>query len=272
MTLHILTLSWNGAEKLTRLYNSLIPALKDIPYLWSIKDNGSSDNTSKIIPTWNGNINIIQYKDNLQNFSEGNNYIFNTLSPQDNDVIMLLNNDVSFGDTTSIRKMLSLLKNDIGIVGGKLLYTDTNKIQHCGVVFTRKMSLPVHFRSGEMDDENSSKNRYFQAVTGAAMMLTASDYKSICNTNKSGIKGLCEELIWCFDDIDACNAIRNNGKKILYCGDTKIFHDESASLKKNPVNKLFMGPNVRFFLNKWKNKYSIDAQYYAADPNYNVVK
>jgi GT2 family glycosyltransferase len=273
MTLHIFTLTWNAAEKITRLYNSLIPALDGIEYVWYIKDNNSTDNTNKIIPAWTGNINYIQYKDNLQNFSQGNNHLYSIAAPKDNDAIMLLNNDVSFGDTVSIRKMLNHLKDDVGIVGAKLLFTDTNKIQHCGVVFTNKHKLPIHYRSGEEDDINSSKNRYFQAVTGAAMIMKAEDYRSICTTNKSGINGLCEELIWCFDDIDACNAIHiNNKKKILYCGDTKIFHDESASLKKNPINRLFLGANVRYFTNKWKGRYIIDAPLYVADPNYNVVK
>ena len=43
--LYILTLTWNGIEKLTKLKDSLIPSLENIDYTWIIKDNDSSDNT-----------------------------------------------------------------------------------------------------------------------------------------------------------------------------------------------------------------------------------
>jgi GT2 family glycosyltransferase len=270
--LHILTLTWNKCDKLTRLRESLIPALEGIAFNWIIKDNASIDNTRDVASTWGDKVKVIKYKDNLQNFSQGMNYIFNAASPTDNDLILFLNNDVVFGDNTSIKNMISLLKDDVGVVGAKLLYTGTKRLQHAGVIFPNH-GLPLNYRRGDMDDANASQNRYFQAVTGAVAIMKASTYKNICTTNKSGINGLCEELIWCFDDIDACLSIINNQKKkIVYCGETNVFHDESASLKENPVNKLFMDHNVKVFSNKWRGRYINDLDRYATNHKYNLVK
>ena len=272
-TLNLITLTWNAADKLQRLKDSLFPALKDIDFKWFIKDNNSNDNTYELASTWGDNVKIIKYPNNLQNFSEGCNYLFNIAEPKDNDLILLLNNDVTFGDSNSLKNMISLLKNDTGIVGAKLLYTGTNKLQHAGVVFEKRYKLPLHFRAHEDDDNMASKNRYFQAVTGAVMLMRVSDYKNIYTDNKSGINGLDENLRWGFDDIDSCLAIKTKlNKKILYCGDTKIFHDESASLKKNPVNKLFMNHNANYFINKWRDKYSVDIDIYKENKNYNLFK
>lgn len=270
--LHILTLTWNGCDKLSKLKESLIPALEGVDYTWWIKDNASIDKTCETVSTWGDKVKLLKYKDNLQNFAQGMNYLFNACDAQDKDHILLLNNDIVVGDTTSIKTMIAALKNDIGVVGAKLLFSNTDKLQHAGVVFNRN-GLPIHFRHNQSDDDAATKNRLFQAVTGAVMLLKAEDYKTIYDKNKSGIKGMCEELIWCFDDIDACVAITNNtNKKILYCGNTKIFHEESASLKINPVNKLFMNHNVNYFTNKWRGKYSVDVHKYVTDAKYNLYK
>ena len=38
----------------------------------------------------------------------------------------------------------------------------------------------------------------------------------------------------------------------MYCGKTNVYHEESASLKKNPVNKMMMPHNVSAFRKKWE--------------------
>ena len=271
--LNIFTLTWNGCARLNKLKESLIPALENIEYTWFIKDNNSDDNTFEVASKWGDKIKIVKYKDNLQNFAEGMNYLFKMASPNDNDDILLLNNDIVFGDIISLQKMLELLKKDnVGVVGARLLYTGTNKLQHAGVIFPH-FGLPIHYRLGDTSDGNALKNRIFQVVTGAVILLKAKDYKNICTTNKSGISGMCDGLVWCFDDIDACLSIGNNTKKkIVYCGGTTIFHEESASLKENPVNKLFMKHNVNYFRNKWSGRYTLDLEKYKDNPDYNLYK
>lgn len=273
--LYLLTLTWNGIDKLTKLYNSLIPALGDIPYTWVIKDNGSKDNTVEVVRTWPGNIKIIPYKDNNQNFAAGMNYLFAEAAPSDDDVVMLLNNDVVFNDATSIASMLCIMKEDptVGAVGARLLYTDTDKLQHAGVVFDNKHKFPIHFRAGQVSDATAGKNRQFQVVTGAVLLTKAELYKNAFTKNKSGMVGMDENFHWAFDDVDFCLSIKYNmGKKIVYCGSTNIFHEESATLKKNPANKLFLNHNLAYLVGKWQKTYILDKDIYTNDPGYNVYR
>lgn len=269
--LHILTLTWNGCEKLTKLKNSLLPCLTDIDYTWWIKDNASSDDTIKVASEWGDKVKVIPYKNNLQNFSQGCNFLFHLANPKDDDLILLLNNDVVFADDSSLKKMIALIKPaDVGVVGARLLYTNTNKLQHAGVVFI-KQGFPTHFRAKEDSDDEAEKNRIFQVVTGA-VLLTKAKYFRAAHKNANGIDGMDENYHWAFDDVDLCLSIGAQGKKIIYCGKTKIYHEESASLKKNPANHLFMNHNSQYFKKKWFGKCNIDIDTYQKNNRYNIYK
>lgn len=273
--LHILTLTWNGVDKLTKLYKSLIPALGNISYTWHIKDNGSKDNTVETAKSWEGNIRVVPYKDNRQNFAEGMNYIFHDAAPADNDLVMLLNNDVVFNDTTSISNMMEIIQKDhtVGAVGARLLYSDSNLLQHAGVVFDKTYNTPMHFRAGQPSDEAAEKNRLFQVVTGAVLITRASNYRNVHQKNKSGLPGMDESFHWAFDDVDMCLSINyHQKKKIVYCGGTNIFHEESATLKKNPVNKLFLNHNLMYLFDKWRKTYVIDGDIYTNDTRHNLYR
>lgn len=273
--LKIFTLSWNAADKLTKLKESLLPSLDGIDYEWFIKDNGSKDNTVEIASGWGDNVKIIPYKNNTQNFSMGMNFLFNEASPSDSDHILLLNNDVIFNDKNSINNMIGLLKKDsaVGVVGARLLYTNTNQLQHAGVVIDNKHRMPTHYRTNQISDKHSEKNREFQAVTAAVMLTTAEIFKNVCKTNKSGNLGMDENFQWSFDDTDFCLSVKYNmEKKIIYCGNTNIFHEESASLKKNPTNKLFMPHNSNYFLSKWRTRYVLDHDNYKNNNSFQLYE
>lgn len=266
--LHILTLSYNGKDKLKELRPGLTKAVEGLEHKWWIKDNGGNSNgfTDDL-----ANINYIRYPHNNDTFSYGCNFLFNEAHPNDDDFILLLNNDIVFADDSSIKNMISMFKDDVGVVGARLLYKNTNKLQHAGVVFSRQ-GLPFNYRRNEENDEAAEMNREFQAVTAAALLTKAKYYRNICTTNKSKMNGLDENYFWCFEDVSATLSIKYDmNKKIIYCGNTKIFHEESATLKINPVNKLYMKHNVNYFLNKWFNKTIKDMPRYMSDPKYNLI-
>lgn len=271
--LYLLTLTWNACDKLTKLKESILPALEGVDYTWIIKDNASKDDTVAVASSWGDKVKVLPYKDNRQNFSEGMNYCFAEASPKDNDLVMLLNNDVVFNDKRSIKNMIDVINKDdsVGAVGCRLLYTNTDRLQHAGVVFSPTYRLPMHFRTNEKTDANAEKDRLFQVVTGAVLLTKGEHYKNLNDKNPSGIKGMDEKYHWAFDDVDMCLSIRYNlNKKVVYCGKTNIFHEESASLKKNPTNKLFMNHNSQHLMEKWGNRYALDQEIYRKEPNYNL--
>jgi len=272
--LYILTLTWNACDKLTKLKESLIPALKDIDYTWLIKDNASIDNTVAVASTWGDKVKVIPYKDNKQNFSQGMNYLFHEASPKDDDHILLLNNDVVVKDSKSIASMINLLSKDIsvGAVGARLVYPNSLRLQHAGVVFNNSKS-PLHFRANESSDSNAEKDRLFQVVTGAVLLTKAEYFRNACTKNASGVKGMDENYHWGFDDVDLTLSIGYNmEKKIVYCGKTKIEHEESASLKKNPVNKLFMNHNLNYLKTNWSKRCIADLSLYTNATKYKLYE
>ena len=77
---------------------------------------------------------------------------------------------------------------------------------------------------------------------------------------------------WAFDDVILnLNISKTLGYKIAYCGSTNIEHKTSYSLKKNPVNKMFLQQNVKRFKEKWFGKYDLDHKKYLSNLNHMVI-
>lgn len=265
--LHLYTLNWNSKDKITNLYNSLDKYYKDLDFKWFIKDNNSNDGSQEIIDSFkNPKINLIKYTHNKDNFAEGMNFLFKESKPNKDDYILLLNNDIIFNDSQSLINMIDLMKNDsnIGVVGARLLYTNTNKLQHAGVVFFKEhKGTPYHYKHNKESDADSLLDREFQSVTGAVLLTKASIFEEAGQ--------LDPKMIWAFDDTCFTLSVKYNlKKKIVYCGRTNIFHEESGSLKKNPINKLYMAQNVQRFKKLWSDKVEIDEPLYRTNPNFKI--
>jgi len=261
----ILTLNWNGLDKLKQLTPSVIQAMEGLDWQWWIRDHASSDGSKEYLESiTNDNIKPIFYHTNRENFSQGMNYLFDQANPADNDYILLLNNDTMIHNHNSIKNMIDCMTDDIGIVGAKILFPSTNKIAHAGVIFcNKKNNMPWHYKAGEQATEAENKNRYFQAVTAACLLTTAKIYREAGK--------LYTGYMWSFEDISYCMTVKYKlNKQIIYCGNSLIYHDESSTLKKNPVNKLFMQQNVDLFRKQWSGIYQIDHQLYLDNPNYGL--
>ena len=285
--LYIFTLNWNGADKLVKLEPTLMRAIGPMFYsdgrlkdgveqpIWYIRDNGSKDSSLEEIEKWRlagwrtVPTKVFDIGHNRDSFAKGMNFLFEQANPADDDVILLLNNDVIIEGPHSIQEMLDLMnRTGAAVVGARLLYTNTRRLQHAGVIFGPKYgNMPYHYRPNEPPDQRSNTNRYFQAVTAAVCMVRAGSFRRI--------GGMDEGYRWAFEDIDMCLQIGQT-EKIAYCGKTVILHEESASLKKNPVQKMFMSSNVNYFKQKWWNngkpRYILDHQRYIDNSSYNEIK
>lgn len=264
--LKILTLTWNGIDKLKELRVGLLKNLEGEDWIWRIRSNGCQDGTVGEVRGWGG-VEVLEVNNNRSNFSQGVNSLATDI--KDTDTILLLNNDVVFADPSDLKKMKKLLERpEVGVVGARLLFKGTNTIQHNGVAFssTRWGRMPWHLGTGEPMATQSKENRYFQAVTAACCMVKGAVWNQL--------KGLDERYNWSFEDIDFC--LRANYiTKIVCCGSTGIQHEESATLKKNPVNKLFMGKNVLVFKQTWWKDgvplYRLDYEDYERNKSFNSV-
>jgi len=262
--IHALTLTWNGLGKLERLRPTLAGVMADCPWSWHVRDNGSTDGTVDALKDWPEVSTLLPHPHNRGTYAEGVNRLADAANPAPDDVFLLLNNDIRFLDQHSIRKMEALIKPGVGAVGARLMFPDST-LQHAGVIFgPRYNNLPFHFRPREKVDAQARQNREFQAVSAAVMMVPCLTF--------AGVGGLDEGFRWAFEDIDLCLRIGATGKKIVYCGETEIEHEESATLKKNPVNKLFVNQNVRLFREKWEGKYQQDHEAYLHNPKKGLLR
>lgn len=263
--LHVFCLNWNGENLLNTLLISLLENLKNISQDYSIhiRDNGSTDNSINIIKKYS--INLYSIAHNRDSFSEGMNFLLKETKPDDEDYILLLNNDINFISNNNLNKMIKLQqKTKAGMVGAKLFYPN-KLLSHYGIIFSHKYNtLPWNFKSGEKTSKYDNNNRKFQAVTAACCLVTGHALKKA--------NGFDPEYKWSFEDVDlALNISKIQKLPIVCCGDTNIIHETSISLKKNPVNKLFLNHNVKRFRNKWNNKYIIDHELYLNNKNYGLL-
>lgn len=263
--IRVLTLSWNGKNLLQKLHAKLISNLEKtgMDYSWFIRSNGCKDGTIEEFSNLK-NVYLQQINHNMFNFAQGVNSLAkfsnNIHSYNDQDYYLLLNNDIVFKDDNSLLNMINCFDNNVGAVGARLVYPGTNKIQHGGVIFSsRYNNMPWHYRAGEDVDEDSKKNREFQAVTGACLLTKANLFDLV--------NGLDEKFSWAFEDIAYCLSLKD--KKIIYCGETEIEHGESVSLKKNPVNKMMMPTNVSHFRKNYQ--YQIDHDFYLKNKKYKLI-
>lgn len=267
--LYVFTLNWNGESLLKNMLPGLINNLKklNIEYQICIRDNGSKDNSVELLKSDYKDIFILEKDHNRDSFSAGMNSLFELVSPNDDDLILLLNNDIVFLDDQSLSKMFTLMqKTNAAMVGARLMHNDNKTISHNGIIFSKKYGdMCWNYRSGDVLNNNIDlKNRQFQAITAACALVKAKNFKQagLFDTN----------LHWAFEDVALCLEISINQKeKIICCGETNITHLTSESLKKNPVNKLFLSSNVKYFKNKWFGKYKLDHELYLNNPHYNEI-
>ena len=159
--------------------------------------------------------------DGTFNFSRTVNFGFTQAAGE---FFLMLNNDTEVITPDWLEQMAGpCRRDDIGIVGAKLLYPD-GLIQHAGVFFHH--DFPGHFGKtlpSETQDYFHFCNlaQDLTAVTGACLMCTRDTW--------GRLGGLDETFAVEFNDIDFCLRARELGKLVLYNPDVVLYHHESIS-------------------------------------------
>ena len=205
------------------------------------------------------NIKVVKYNGEF-NYSKINNYARTFASGE---YLLFLNNDVEMINANSIFEMISFLKrDDVGIVGSKLLYKDKT-YQHAGVVIGIG-GIADHLFKGINDFDTTYMNRAqiaqdLNAVTAACLMVKAKIFDEV--------KGFEEDLRVAFNDIDFCLRVRKLGYLVVYNPYSSFYHYESKSrgLEDTPEKVKRFNNEFAYFVNRWKDKLDTIDEYY--NPN-----
>jgi GT2 family glycosyltransferase len=154
------------------------------------------------------------------------------------EALLFLNDDVEILDPGWLEEMLCWIeREEIGIVGAKLLYPD-GSIQHAGVIVGMQghashvfMGTGEHY-SGPFGSVDWYRD--YSAVTGACMMIRKDVFERAGRFDEN------YQLV--FSDIELCVRVRKQGYRILYNPFVRIRHYEGQSRGKHiPTRDIELG-------------------------------
>ncbi len=139
--------------------------------------------------------------------------------------LLFLNDDMEIAREDWLSVMMSkAAKRYVGAVGAKLLYPDSDKIQHLGIT-------NIHLGPAHKLQFSSDKKAYYHginrcavnvsAVTGACLLIRREVFEEI--------GGFDERLEVAFNDVELCFRLLRAGYKNVCCNQTFLYHHESLS-------------------------------------------
>lgn len=169
------------------------------------------------------NIKIIEWEStNGFNFAAINNYVVDYTKGEH---LLFLNNDIEVINPDWLNRMVEyIVREDVGIVGAKLYYTD-GAIQHAGVMIGMG---PVAGHPYCKQPKNSlgymGRLKIVQnlmCVTGACLLTKKSIFKEL--------GGFDEKFVLAFNDVDYCTNVHEHGYRIVWTPYAELYHYESKT-------------------------------------------
>lgn len=215
-----------------------------------VENNSTSDEIfayyDKVQKSYN-NVRVVKWEGKEFNYSAINNFGVNFAKGE---YLLLLNNDTELITPDAIEEMLGIcMREDVGIVGAKLLYPDRT-VQHAGVMVGIG-GTAGHLFSRILDQDpgymmRAILNYDYSAVTGACLMTIKEIYDKV--------GGLDESLKVAYNDVDYCLKVRKENRLVVYNAYSKWFHYESVSRGyETDITKICrFDREVKLFQEKWK--------------------
>ena len=203
------------------------------------------------------NVTVLKYPYPF-NYSAINNF---AVKHAKGDIIGLVNNDIEVISPDWLGDMVGhAQRDDIGCVGGKLLYAD-GRVQHAGVVMGygggagHAHKYFPRYHPGYLNRLAATGN--FSAVTAACLLVKKRDYLAVGGLNE-------ENLTVAFNDVDFCLKVLELGRRNLYCAEAELYHHESASrgLEDTQEKLQRFQSELDYLCTQW-------ASYISHDPAYN---
>lgn len=207
-----------------------------------IIDNGSGDDTLKIVNQFGQDIQLIRNRQNL-GFSKANNLGATRASGE---YLVFLNPDAMLTQSDSLERLAEALgeNTNFGIVGPRLIYPD-------GSVQPKVRNFPTVYRAFK-EYVLGTKGSYcfytpdcqalcqVETVAGACMVIKKELFQKMGGFN--------EKYFMYYEDIDLCRKIRKLGLKVGFIPEITIVHAEGVSAGQNrKTNNLMKDSAKKYF-------------------------
>jgi len=215
-----------------------------------VVDNGSTDDSAKIIAENYSKVILILNKENL-GFAGGSNVGIRYALDHGAEYIWLLNNDTVVAPDALFTMVAEIEKDPkIGITGSKIYYlSHPKKIWFAGGEIDWLNGTSHHTGMEEVDIGKYDYTKEVDRVTGCSMLVR----RDVCD--KVGI--FDEQFFIYVEEVDWCVRARKPGFKCIFVPSSVVYHKQSISVSRvgNP-NNVFRYYNTRNFLYLIKKSFS----------------
>ena len=239
MKIAVVILNWNGRVHLETYLPSVVEFTDADMAKIIVADNGSTDDSIHFLKQNYPQVRLVLLDRNY-GFAGGYN---KALEQVDAEYFCLLNSDVRVTKGW-LDPVISLFESDRSVVAiqPKILSDrDHSLFEHAGAAggFVDKFAYPF-CRGRIMNVVESDEGQYDTQsdifwASGACMFVRANEFK------KAG--GFDADFFAHMEEIDLCWRFKNQGFKILYTPESKVYHWGGATLDYNNPRKLFL--NIR---------------------------
>lgn len=188
----------------------------------------------QLVDGYDEKVRVLHY-DKPFNFSDMNNWAVGQAKA---DYVLLLNNDTEVIQPDWLSRLMNHgLREDVGVVGARLVYPGSGKLQHAGVYLgigqiadhpynqCRTLNESSHMERARLDQNLS-------AVTAAVMLVKKSVYQRIGGMDADNLKVL-------FNDVDLCLRVIQAGYRVVWTPFSIVVHHGSVSLKSDGQHSFY---------------------------------
>ena len=214
----------------------------NVAYEVIIADDCSTDLTAHLKKAVTG-VKVVRNKKNLRFLLNCNN----AAKEAKGKYILFLNNDTQVMENW-LQPLITLIesKDDIGMVGSKLIYPD-GRLQEAGGIVWKDASA---WNYGHLGDPTKPEYNYVKEVdyiSGAAIMIRSTLWKQLGGFDERFVPAYCE-------DTDLAFQVRAAGYKVVFQPKSVVIHFEGVSngTDVNSGQKSYQVINGQKFYEKWK--------------------
>lgn len=234
MKLAVVILNWNGKSLLERFLPSVVEHSKEASIY--VVDNNSADDSVRFLQQSYPEIGLVVNTSN-GGFAKGYN---DGLKHIDADIFCLLNSDVEVSPNW-LQPIIKAFQNNsnAAIIQPKILDLKRPEyFEYAGAAggFIDRLGYPFCrgriFQALEKDEGQYNDIKEVFWATGACMFIKSDLFKAL--------DGFDEDYFAHQEEIDLCWRAKNRGHKVLYVGESSVFHLGGSTLKNMDPKKTYL--------------------------------